>query len=456
MNMLRINNERERFLSKDSCLRIFDEVVSSSSDNSASVVQIRTTWKSTVRWARNLIVNTSDMRNNNMTVTRSLNEASGKYSINQIDNDSIRNAVKYTEYFKQFSVEGDDFPGFNFEMPHLKPDIWDDEVYNLDIKTRNEIVQPLLNKSEESKMLSAGYIEIEAGGHAVISSSGLVRYYPYTKAQYSVTVREPTGNGSGWAGVDSSHWKPIDTDKITSVAIDKCLSSLNPVRVEPGRYTTILEPQAVANLFGIIAVHFDRRLNEERQDFPFYLSRGQSKIGLKLLDERMIVTSDVLDSDLGGVPFDWTGSPYLPVKWFDRGVLTDLAYNHSYAVKTLRVNEPLLDGQGIRINEGPTPLEEMISSTKRGILVTRFDRMTEVDKRSLLYTGFTRDGLWLVENGKITKAIKNFRFTESPLFVFNSIDQIGPSKRVFSPYLPMVAPCMKVRDFSFTSLTDAI
>jgi predicted Zn-dependent protease len=111
---------------------------------------------------------------------------------------------------------------------------------------------------------------------------------------------------------------------------------------------------------------------------------------------------------------------------------------------------------------GDTSVDEMIATTKRGLLVTRFSNLRGLDGTSLLSTGLTRDGLWLVENGKISKAVKNFRFTESPLFMLNSIEQLGVPVRVFRPtgtggeLTPGIVPPLKVRDFSFTSAIDAI
>jgi predicted Zn-dependent protease len=98
----------------------------------------------------------------------------------------------------------------------------------------------------------------------------------------------------------------------------------------------------------------------------------------------------------------------------------------------------------------------MIATTKRGLLVTRLSGVNVLDSQSMLMTGLTRDGLWLVENGKISKAVKNFRFTESPLFVLNSLDQLGEPVPVYSPDLPAIVPPLKARDFSFTSLVDAV
>jgi predicted Zn-dependent protease len=108
------------------------------------------------------------------------------------------------------------------------------------------------------------------------------------------------------------------------------------------------------------------------------------------------------------------------------------------------------------VSGGTTTIDEMIATTKRGLLVTRFSDLQAVDDASLLYSGYTRDGLWLIENGTISKSAKNFRFTESPLFVFNQVEQLGEPVRVFRPRAPAIVPPVKVRDFSFTSLADAV
>jgi predicted Zn-dependent protease len=271
-----------------------------------------------------------------------------------------------------------------------------------------------------------------------------------------VTVRDPKGMGSGWAGVDWNDWTRIDADTLSAIALDKCLRSRNPVAVEPGRYTTILEPQAVCDLFSRVMGFLDRVIAERGMP-PFNGPQlGTTKIGTQVLDSRITITADPMDPDLGFPPFDLGGAVYHPVHWFDNGVLTNLSYNRHYGVTQLGLNTGLPNSGAFRMQGGDTSIEEMIATTKRGILVTRFSNIQLIDQASLLYTGYTRDGLWLIENGKISKSIKNFKFTESPLFVFNSVDQLGPPVRVFHPSAPVIVPPVKVRDFSFTALADAI
>ena len=188
----------------------------------------------------------------------------------------------------------------------------------------------------------------------------------------------------------------------------------------------------------------------------------RSKLGLKVIDERITISHDPADPELGILPGPWMQ----PVTWFDKGVLTALMYDRDYALAALNVNPDLRGMIAYRMSGGDASIDEMIRTTKRGLLVTRFSDVRTLDATSLLSTGLTRDGLWLIENGKISKAVKNFRFTESPLFVLNAIEQLGVPVPVFRPVkdpyqsryplTPAIVPALKARDFSFTSTIDAI
>ena len=194
--------------------------------------------------------------------------------------------------------------------------------------------------------------------------------------------------------------------------------------------------------------------------FDEVLQLWRTKLGLKVIDERITISHDPADPELGIVPAPWMQ----PATWFDKGVLTGLAYPRGYALAALNRNAALRGMVGYRMSGGTTSVDEMIATTKRGLLVTRFSNIRELDGGSLLSTGLTRDGLWLIENGKISKAVKNFRFTESPLFALNSIEQLGVPVPVFRPVknpystelTPAIVPALKARDFSFTSTIDAI
>jgi predicted Zn-dependent protease len=142
--------------------------------------------------------------------------------------------------------------------------------------------------------------------------------------------------------------------------------------------------------------------------------------------------------------------------WVESGELKQLPYDRRYAIETLGSPHGRPTPGAFRMSGGTTTVDDMIATTKRGLLVTRLFDVRVMDRASLLCTGYTRDGLWLIENGKVSKSVFNFRFTESPAFVLNNIEQLGVPQRIFSPGAPIVVPAMKVRDFSFTSLSDAV
>jgi predicted Zn-dependent protease len=363
--------------------------------------------------------------------------------------------------------------------------IWSEATYAQSHDTRLEIANQLMASAEAAGTLSAGYLAVSAHGVTWSRPGRPLLYAPLTAVECSMTVRDPSGRGSGWAGASSYDWGRIDAEHLAAVALEKCLRSRNPVAVEPGRYTTILEPQAtfelVKQLFRNDSMAPYMWLGAELADKPpltplpfheararaYTISQGrgpvvihETKIGQQVLDPRISLRFDPLDPDLGMVPFAPDGNPWQPITWVKDGVLTDLCYNAGENVEWRNNLNPLgqPNPEGFRMDGGTTPIEEMIATTKRGILVSRFWGVKLIDVPSALCQGFTRDGLWLIENGKIAKAIKNLKFTESPLFALNQVDQIGVAVPVFSPYpaAPALAPPIKVRDFSFTALEDAI
>jgi predicted Zn-dependent protease len=448
------------FLSAADCEALMRRAVGFTRGGGVTSMSLDSTWTGNVRWARNRISNGGDSRSNRIFLTRRINGAGAMVEVNMIDDTSLTNGVRRAEHVLLLgheSLESDLHDAYQEPISH--PKIWFDTTYHFDAGQRAAIVRTVIEPIEQAGMLSAGYLEIKATGRSAQSTGTVFKplYYPWTAAQFSLTVRDPQGTGSGWAGVDWNDWSRIDAPKLARIALDKCLRSRNPVRVEPGRYTTILEPQAVCDLMGNLVRWSLGRDSAETGRGPFAGPRPPlTKIGQKVMDERITITADPMDPDLGFPPFDLTGRIYNPVTWIENGVLRSLAYSRPYAMKKLFLNSSLENSGAFHMTGGTTSIDEMIQTTKRGLLVTRFFDVDMIDGKSVLCSGYTRDGLWLIEEGKISKSVKNFRFTESPLFVFNQVEQLGVPQRVFHPGAPVVAPSAKVRDFSFTSLADAV
>ncbi len=438
-----------------------------------TTVEVHGWWNSEIRVSRNRIALSSHRRDIRVQVTRTVKGIEGIASTNQLDEASLRGVTHAAERIAMFrngliSSELAQLPEPDLPVPQMR--IWSDSTFQLPAQQQTDLAVLLANASESSGMLAAGYLEIRAGELAAhrIGRFPVSAYTPYTQAQCSMTVRHPKGVGSGWAGLSSYDWSALRPKQLVEVSLDKCMRSLNPVAIEPGRYTLILEPQAVADMFEFLFGEFmPRGAQESQPSRPFFLGGdaalgiGRSKLGLKIVDERITVSHDPANPLLGVVPYPGMQ----PVKWIKDGVLQSLGHDRGYALAQVNQNLGDLWRLGYSIKGGSSSVSQMIEQTERGLIVTRLSKMTLLDQRSVLSTGVTRDGLWLIERGKISKAVKNMKFTESILFALNQLDSLGEAVSVFrpvdSPYslagiTPAVVPPMKVRDFSFTSMIDAV
>jgi predicted Zn-dependent protease len=301
----------------------------------------------------------------------------------------------------------------------------------------------------------AGFIICNANASAIGNSAGLFAYHRGTSANYTLTARTTDGTGSGWVGSESNDWSAIDFQSVADRAIDKARRSRNPVGIEPGRYTVIFEPEATANLVSLMGGAFQARSADEGRS-AFSKAGGGTRLGEKIVDERVTLLTDPADPLILGSPFDGEGMPTGKQTWVQNGVLNQLAYNRFWANKQGKAATG--GAQSLRMASGKDTIESMIASTTRGVLVTRLWYLRPLDARTLMYTGLTRDGTFLIENGKIARSIKNFRFNDSPLFMLNNLEGVGAAVRTAGgeggPGVAM--PPIKVRDFNFSSSSDAV
>jgi predicted Zn-dependent protease len=470
-------DDRRPILSREECGGIFERIQSFARGGGETTALVRSWWTGGLRWGRNRVSLASDRRDNIVMIVRYNGDGYGLFAVtNQLDDESLEATVRASERAtNQFSTRN----RYDFQMPNPTFDyptttIASGATSGLSTEARAAVARAVVESVETQGLLASGYLEVRAQGAGFLNKQGAQLYTAPTQAQCSMTVRDAHGTGSGWAGLSSFDWGAIDTAALSARAIEKALASRNPVALEPGRYTVILEPQAVHDLVAPLLASLNREVERADGTGPFILGvdaalgKVRTKLGLKVMDERVTIEQNPLDPLLGVVPFDIEHDndvpPFLPAKWIDRGVLTAMFDHRSWALETRNENIPFRQSYSFRMSGGETTVEEMIASTKRGLLVSRFSNINSLDPGSILLTGLTRDGLWLIENGKISKAVKNFRFTESPLFVLNSLEQLGPAVPVFRPVkdaaalgvTPAIVPPLKARDFSFTSTIDAI
>lgn len=494
-------DSRPQFLSEADCRDIATRITRLARAEKPTLIWIHSTWRGNVRWARNLINTSGEVRQNYLNISTYTNQPLGEWiswlTSNAITDAALVAAVRQEErlHWGAKSFHQDIVTHMQSEpLPAALPHMFSEATYQLDADHRAETAIQLAQSSAEAGMLSAGYISVSAHSMALMTSWGFSRYFQYTWAQYSVTVRDPKGTGSGWAGMDGHDWSAINGTKLTATALDKCLTSRNPVAIEPGRYTTILEPQAVCDFVSSLIGWFDRPGEEMHKEEPFNKlasARGEldscpylpsihavAKLGERVVDERLTFSADPMDPALAFPPFNTSDeltavqgftTVYHPITWIKNGVLQALSYDRWYAACLMGTGHGIGSDGAFRIDVSGTlsSIEEMIATTKRGLIVTRFSMLGSLHSSSLLQRGYTRDGLWLIENGKISKPVKNMVMTESILFALNNIDQLGTPQRAFNPPkeswdrpddlpAPVIVPPLKIRDFSFTALVDAI
>lgn len=442
-------------ISREEAQSIIKKIVSFSKADEVSV-GLGTVYQTDVRFAANQMSTSGGVVFGNLGVTATIGKKHAVATTNDFSDESLRQVVERAEALARLSPDDpENMPGLG-PQTYLPVQGYFESTANLTPEDRAKAALTALEPARKAgDLATAGFIIASVGAGALGNSRGLFAYNRTTNVNYTVTVRTSDGTGSGWAGGEHPDWKQVDFAALSKRAIDKARMSRNPVAIEPGKYTTILEPQAVGDLVQLIGGSLAARAADEGRS-AFTKAGGGNKIGEQIVDKRITIFSDPQDPQLLAQPYDGQGLPLSRQVWVENGILKQLFYSRFWAQK--QGKEPTGGPNSIKMQGGNTSMDEMIKSTPRGVLVTRLWYLRQVDPRTILYTGLTRDGTFLIENGKISKSIKNFRFNESPLFMLNNIEAIGPSVRIGGTEGggPVVMPPLKVRDFNFTSLSDAV
>jgi|SRR5687768_5981977 len=452
----------EKLLSSEQAKAVADRVLGMAKADETRVV-ITNDWRGNTRFAGGEITTSGESNDTNVTIVSTIGKRRASTSTNVLEDASLRRTVDLAERLAKLSPEDPEI------MPELGKQTYAtvrgfiDETANLSGEARAAAAKKVIDRAAEAgrgtgELFVAGYLEANASARALANNRGLFAYHRSTDAELSTTVRTPDGTGSGWASAGARNWGAIDPAALGARAAQKAVASRNPTAIEPGMYTVVLEPQAVADLIPQLGGAFNGRAADEGRS-PFSKRGGGTKVGEKIADERVTIYSDPTDADLLAAPFDAEGFPLQRRVWIDKGILKNLTYTRFWAQK--QGVQPTGGGGGfgggfpggLKMVGGRKSLDELIAGTERGILVTHFFYIRSLDTRTVMLTGLTRDGTFLIENGKVTRSLKNFRWNESPLFMLNKIEEIG---RAEPTAVGQVMPSLRVKDFNFTSLSDAV
>jgi len=441
-------------LTKDQAQALLKKVLSYSKADECEV-NLNGTDSANIRYARNSVSTSGKVSQTQLVVSSAFGKKLGVATINEFDDASLEKVVRRSEELAQLAPENPEFVSFLGPQTYADSKTYVPATANITPRLRSDLVAQSLQVAKEGKAVAAGFLEDNNGYAAMANSRGLFAYNTSTNTNFSVTVRTEDGRGSGYATRGYNDVTKLDTKKATQVATEKALKSAEAKAIEPGKYTVILEPAAVAVLLENIFFRLDARQADEGRSF---LSKagGGTRLGEKLVDERVNIYSDPLHPELPTSTWNGDGRPQEKVSWIEKGVIKNLSYSRYWAEKK---GVKAVPGPDAAIIEGGTKsLEELIAGTKKGVLVTRLWYIRDVDPQSLLLTGLTRDGTFYIENGKIQYPIKNFRFNESPIIMLNNLEELGRVERTVSVESNQnyLLPPLKVRDFTFSSLSDAV
>ncbi len=408
-----------------------------------------------IRYARNAVSTSGSRANQNLVVQSAFGKKVGVATIDEFDDASLEKVVRRAEELARLAPENPEHMPVLGPQTYLKSNGSFQSTANLSADARADAVAKSLALMGPQNLTAAGFMEDVHAYRAMMNSKGLFAYYPFTNVNFSLTVRTADGKGSGYVTRGYSDVNKLDTASLTRIAAQKAVASASAVALEPGKYTVILEATAAAVLMEQLFFNMDARSADEGRSF---LSKpgGKTKLGEKIVDPRVTIYSDPTNAELPGSPWSGDGQAQERVTWIDKGVVRNMAYSRYWAQK--QGKKPVPFPSNVIMAGGTASLEDMIKSTQRGILVTKLWYIREVDPQTLLNTGLTRDGTFYIENGKIKHAVKNFRFNESPVIMLNNLETLGKPERVVSTESDSnyLLPAMKIREFTFSSLSDAV
>jgi predicted Zn-dependent protease len=336
------------------------------------------------------------------------------------------------------------------------------DAVNFGPAERARMVKASTDICEKKGVLGAGYIPKMHWTDAIANSDGLFAYFRYAEASFILTCRTKDQTGSGWAGTTGmKQVANIDAVALTEVAAEKALKSRQPRALEPGNYTVILEPRPAARYVSLMLGAFNARNAEEGRSFMSGKERGTTRLGEKVFGDNFTLRSEIGNPVLRQTPIGQDGLAAKPVTWVEKGVVKNLFYDRYWAERQKKQPTGTTPQMSLVMDGGTSTVEEMLRTTKRGLLITFFWYIRPVDQQTLLNTGMTRDGLFLIENGEIVAPVQNFRWNESPAVSFNNITALGrpipmhTGEAYDNPGTALI-PAMKLEDFTMTSISPAV
>lgn len=413
-------------LSKDEVITVFQKITSFSSAGEVQV-SLEGGVDSTLRFARNEIIDYALSDHLLIRINFIKDRKSAEVTGNSIDENSLRNLINQAELLAMQS--GSTSVRTIYSDKQIKESsTWSANTASLNHERRIELVAEATSLCLQRKMIASGSLVDRQWFNAVLNSKGVVFYQKSSPCSFSLNVRTGQSSGSAYSAVADYDINALKPGKIAEELIAKAQSTTNSRTPETGKLAVVLEPRATSDLMGTLLENFRKFPEAQQADF-------REVSGEKALHEGITLISDPSDKVLPFVPFTQNGTKLVKTTWIERG-------------KILR-----LPNQSIpfTMSGGTQSTEDLIKTVANGILISRLNDLQVVDSEGRVCTGNTRDGIWLIENGKVKHPVKNMRFQVNVIDFFRNLSAIGKPEKVEQQIIAPVAG----NGFYFTAVTDS-
>ena len=456
-------------LDKSKAQELFDRIQKFSKSGELEVIFSSTDYSLT-RFANNTIHQNVAELNEVASIRVAFDGKTARATTNRFDDESLKRAVQSAESIARVQEpDPDRLPMARAEEGNIanSPQRWFAQTTEITPADRAEAVGKIVEVAKKNKLVTAGIYSTSKSAEAVVNSNGLNVFHRQTTAEVSITML--ADDSSGWQKANSPQVSNLDPVRLAEIAAKKARDSSGPKELPPGKYTVILEPAAVLDLVGFMFWDFGGLAILDQRSFL------NNRIGTRLFGENITIMDDVHHPLQSNAPFDGEGVRRERVNLVEKGVIRSLVYARATAEKmrkseaAAKAGEIRVTGHGFplpnEMGEAPTNIvfvtpggeqsvEQMIAGTEKGILITRLWYIREVDPYEKILTGMTRDGTFLVEDGKVKQGIRNFRFNQSLIELLSNVEAMGHAVRASGEEaFDMVVPAMKVKGFNFTEVT---
>jgi PmbA protein len=466
-------------LTKENAADTFDRIRRFSSADEVEAIFTGARFALT-RFANNTIHQNVEEENSIVSIRTNFAGRTARATANQFDDASLRRAIASSESLAKVQVadpdllpmpDGKEAAGRTGETPvaPLSNPVsrFFESTAAITPGDRAEVVNGVVSVARKHSLTTAGIYSNSESQEGIFNSRGLANWHRQTSAEVSITMLGD--DSSGWQKLNSPDVSNLDPARLAETAAKKAVDSARPQEIPPGKYTVILEPAAVLDIVGFMFWDFSGVAILDQRSFL------NDRIGTQLFGENINICDDAMHPLQSGSPFDGEGMRRKPVALIEKGVVKRVVYaratvnkmkNSEYSAKVGAIEAtghgfPLPNEVGempmnivFAMPQNPLSVEEMIASTERGVLVTRLWYIREVDPYEKIVTGMTRDGTFLVENGKIGCGLRNFRFNQSLISMLSNVEAMSvPTRSSGEESFDMVVPAMKVNSFNFTEVT---